>query len=438
MKTIFQYLLLCFTLMIFSIHSNAIITKSIKDFGAKGNGIINDQAAFEKAAAFIQKNGGNVKLLIPKGVYMVGKQIRSNTPNRYLIETNVFSLSNCNNVLIQATGKASIKYVNNLKFGTFNPENGAKLVPEKLPFYDMSKTAQLGCLFMFQNCNNIQVSGFEADGNNLRTIIGGSYGDKGIQLWHYGIHLTNCKQVLISNMNVHHFCLDGILVKNPWNMNCNVKIMNSIFDYNGRQGLSWVGGRGLQAVNCSFSHTGKANIYSSPGAGVDIEAEDAEIKEGVFEKCKFFNNTGAGLLASDGKSEQLKFVDCTFWGTTFWSAWVNKPDYSFYSCNFFGSFVHGYVTDNFQEATKFYKCLFQDSTLAGKTPYGQYLLECDSRKLMVFDSCQFIYNHKKLMWYNGVASAKNDDKPIFNHCVLLSKGKLEVYNSNNGKRSKGK
>lgn len=433
MRSLIQILLCSFIFTLNSTSAFAIITKSIKDFGAKGNGIINDQAAFEKAAAFIQKNGGNVKLLIPKGVYMVGKQIRSTTPDRYLNETNVFRIKNCNHVIITATGKASIKYVNNLKFGSFNPVNGAKFVPDKMPFTDLSKAAQIGCLFMFQNCNNIQVSGLEADGNNLKTIIGGNYGDKGIQLWHYGFHITNCKQVLISNMNVHHFCLDGILVKNPWDINCNVKIMNSNFDYNGRQGLSWVGGKGLQAVNCSFSHTGRANIASSPGAGVDIEAEDAEIKEGVFEKCKFINNIGVGLVAAEGKSEQFKFTDCTFWGTTTWSAWVNKPDYSFYSCNFFGSFVHGYITDKLQEATKFYHCRFQDSTFAGKPVFGNYLIECDGRKLMLFDSCKFIYNTKKLMWYNGVVSNKSEDKPIFNHCILLSKGKLEVYNLNNGK-----
>ena len=50
------------------------IVKDIKSFGAKGNGKTNDQKAFQKAAAYFNNRGGNGKLIISKGIYIIGKQ----------------------------------------------------------------------------------------------------------------------------------------------------------------------------------------------------------------------------------------------------------------------------------------------------------------------------------------------------------------------------
>ena len=62
-------------------------------------------------------------------------------------------------------------------------------------------------------------------------------------------------------------------------------ITNSKFEYNSRQGLSWVGGNQLYVKNCKFDHTGKSqDLASPPGAGVDIEAEGGPIRNGVFRK----------------------------------------------------------------------------------------------------------------------------------------------------------
>ncbi|HNB80515.1 MAG TPA: right-handed parallel beta-helix repeat-containing protein [Chitinophagaceae bacterium] len=429
MLRIFIFLLIVFH----TPSSHALVVRSIRDFGAKGNGVTNDQAAFEKAAAFIQQNGGNVKLILPKGIYLVGKQTRSKSTSRYMIENNVFSLHDVSNVQICGIGKVLIRYVGNLRFGTFNPITNEPLKGVSYPFYDGSKTAQIGCLFQFQRCNQVLLSDLEADGNNTNVVLGGGFGDTGIQLWHYGVHATDCTNLTVKNLYLHHFCLDGMLVNNSQSINTHNQILNCRFHYNARQGLSWVAGNGLQVQNCSFNFSGQARFSSSPASGLDIEGESATgISNGVFTNCQFIHNKGCGLLANSGNSRNMQFTGCTFWGIDNWSAWVEKPGYKFTKCNFFGSFVHGYLTSLIEEATQFKQCLFKDSSYMGKPVYGQYLLECDSRKLMIFDSCQFMALNKKLLWYNGVSSDKKEDKPVFRNCVLLHDGKSEVYNANTG------
>jgi len=58
----------------FSSAAQKNITKSIKDFGAKGDGHSDDQDAFVKASIFFNERKGNGKLVIPKGIYIVGRQ----------------------------------------------------------------------------------------------------------------------------------------------------------------------------------------------------------------------------------------------------------------------------------------------------------------------------------------------------------------------------
>ena len=174
-------------------------------------------------------------------------------------------------------------------------------------------------------------------------ILGGIYGDKGWQLQHYGIFIMNSQNVLVNKINAHHFGLDGICVSNKETSSPDsISITNSTFEYNSRQGLSWVGGNQLYVKNCKFNHTGKGKFYSSPGAGLDIEAEAGPIRNGVFDSCEFIDNIGLGMGADSGDSGDCTFNDCTFWGTTNYSLWVRKPNFKFNGCNIYGSTAHGY------------------------------------------------------------------------------------------------
>ncbi|MBL7771480.1 MAG: right-handed parallel beta-helix repeat-containing protein [Chitinophagaceae bacterium] len=403
-------------ILLFLFNSSFGLTVSIKQFGAVGNGISSDNDAFLKASEFINKKKKNITLLIPAGTYIVGKQEKG-LGNSFCAARNLIELTGCSSIQFVFQKGAIIKYANGLLYGSFDPKTQLPYTP-KLPFTDKSYAAQLGCFILLQDCSNIQIKNLVADGNSDNLVIGGRWGDTGIQLAHYGILVVNCSGVQLSGCYLHHFALDGISVTNSSTKPANISILNTKSTYNGRGGLTWLGGNGLRAENCNFSHTGRGKISSSPSCGLDLECENANpICNGIFKNCTFENNAGCGIIADMGPSHHNSFTDCTFWGVTNWSVWVQKPSYQFTRCNFYGSFVHGYITTNPEEATRFESCTFEDKLYKGQEPFGTYLLESDGRKLMYFNQCTFTANKKKVMWYNGSGQSTND-KAQFLNCTI--------------------
>lgn len=287
-----------------------------------------------------------------------------------------------------------------------------------MPFYNGQYVAQLGSAIKLVRCQNVKIKGIVLDGNLNNLLIGGRWGDKGFQIAHYGLFIQDCSVVGVEQSCFRNIALDGICVQSSSPSDMKIKLLNCQSEYNARQGLSWVGGQGLTAINCSFSHTGRGKINSSPGAGVDIECENSnEIRNGVFDHCSFINNTGCGLLAESGPIKFIKFEQCTFWGVSTWSAWITKPMFNFNQCTFHGSFVHGCNTKIPSEATRFSLCTFEDKPYKGTGPYGVYLFESDGRKLMYFDRCTFTAHNKKVIWYGGAAESEIE-KAQFNNCTM--------------------
>jgi hypothetical protein len=200
-----------------------------------------------------------------------------------------------------------------------------------------------------------------------------------------------------------------------------IVLTNSTFEYNGRQGLSWIGGVGLKAVNCKFNRTGRGRFSTSPAAGMDIEAEIGIIWKGVFINCQFFDNSACGLVADSGESRDMEFTGCEFWGTTSWSMWTTKPNYNFTRCRFTGSIVHGYDSPNHEDATKFRKCIFEEKNWQGKPPYGNFLVEINFKKRMLFDSCTFIALTKKIWWFDGYPSWTRDERDVMKNARIVAK-----------------
>lgn len=387
------------------------ITKTIKSFGAKGDGKTNDTEAFTKAAAFFNDRGGNGTLLIPKGIYIVGKQILSNGDvNKHAYAgVDILAFNNIQNLLIQGEKGTILKYTNKLKFGCFDPLTG-----EIFNSFNTATTANyvavIGNCISLTSCSHVTIKGLELNGNNKAIIFGGRYGDTGIQLSHIGIYINNCHTVTIDNVNASYFGLDGIEITNiASDRKDDINITNSGFEYNCRQGLSWVGGNHLLAKNCTFSHTGKSNYHSAPGAGLDIEAEVGPISNGIFDNCQFIDNTGCGMVTGGGVASKCLFTNCIFWGTSNWSIWVTVPTFTFIGCKIYGSIVHGYNASKAQEATRFIRCYFEDKPYNGQPSYGKFLLECDGPRRILFDSCTFIPHAKPLAWLN-TSNAKSDEE----------------------------
>jgi len=381
-----------------------------KDCGAKGDGMANDTAAFQKAAAWIQKAGGGT-LMIPRATYMVGKQehVAGQTP--YYQPAQVFMVKGVNFLLIEGHG-ATLRCAPGLRYGSFDPTTGAVYNPSKMPFTDYNYVAQAVPMFNISNSRHVTIHDVELDGNSPHFILGGSWGDTGRQLGGDGILLFGNTDVQVSYVQSHHHPRDGMMIGWPGLKESAPATPHTLtdcaFEFNGRQGLSWVGGRGLHARRCQFNHTGRAmvggaNLCSAPAAGLDIEAEDSVCRDGDFADCAFINNAGCGMVADSGDGGYTTFVRCTFWGTTSWSAWSSKPGLKYENCNFHGSIVHAHGAPDPALATRWIGCTFDDQPWKdGPRPYGRFLVEINGPLPNVtFDACTFTAHARQSVWCSG-------------------------------------
>lgn len=387
-------------------------TINIKDLGAVGDGETNDSAAFRAAADQIE-TAGSGKLIIPAGIYVVGQQIHIPHQFPYYQNQEIFTIEGVSGVIIEGEPGAILRVASGLRFGSFHPEFGSPFYSPTMPFTDFNYYAEVGHLFEIQNSENVIIRDLELDGNSDALILGGEFGDTGWQLSAVGIFSFRSSNVLMERIHSHHHGLDGIMIGYSGQTEDDPPtphvLKNLICEFNSRQGLSWVGGRGLTAIECSFNHTGRGAFISSPGAGVDIEAEEAVNRGGRFVDCEFINNGGAGLVIDSGDSKSCCFEGCTFWGTTEWAVWNDKPSMVFKECNFYGSIVHGYGSSQHpEEATRFEDCYFEDLE---HPDYGVFrnelLITLDGVDGNVtFDGCEVVANQIKSFWLSSMPGTK--------------------------------
>jgi hypothetical protein len=299
----------------------------LSDFGISAANS-NNTEGFLKLSEWL-KGKKDISITFPKGIYYIGQQ--KNSP-KTVVENiqNIFTIENASGITIIGNG-AKIKYVDRLMYGAFEIGSKKKMT-HNTAFSKAENAAYPGNCIKIYNSNNINISNLELDGNIEKMIIGGRYGDVGIQLWHRGFYIINSYDVRLKQVNVHHFGLDGIELSNeilktgksPYQLT----LSNVSCKYNGRQGISWVGGNGLFIENSTFSYSGRANICSAPGAGIDIEPEVAMCKNGLFVNCKFEDNCGPGFVSDlyKLKTANIVFNACTFYGTTACAVWAHNAD----------------------------------------------------------------------------------------------------------------
>ena len=114
--------------------------------------------------------------------------------------------------------------------------------------------------------------------------------------------------------------VDGVWIENVNAVNCwtdgahvyrvvgeypkNIIWTDVLFDNNGRQGLSIVGGNYLRHTRCTFSNTNQSGLPLGPWAGVDIEPYE-DLKNITFTDCIFRDNDGRGLTVLMSSESQL-------------------------------------------------------------------------------------------------------------------------------------
>jgi len=387
-----------------------------KDFGAAGDGRTNDQAAFAKAADFFNQRAktpagaGRAVLHVPAGVYRVGQPSPGSLGN-------ILQFVNCRNLSILGADSATteIRYADSLRYGAFNPTTHEVYESPKAFFTEWSWGVGGGTAITLQDCDNVQVANLSINGNSEHLLVGGHWGDTGIQLSFDGIFVSNSRHVRLSKLAVHHFGRDGIQVLSHLAKKLDdpaqeeILLENSRFDYNGRQGLSITGVNGLRAVNCSFSHTGRVVIpalgkplYSNPGAGVDLEPEGGFVANVRLEGCRFVDNAGQGIVSDrygngPPTTKNIVICNCLVWGTTNWSAWVRQTDFMFDNCRIYGAFITGCALG--AEATRFVSCTFEDRAYHGQPAYGQHLVYSNKEaRAMSFTNCRFVGTHNGLLY----------------------------------------
>ncbi len=331
-------------------------------------------------------------------------------------------MKNLDGLIIEGQG-ATVRLALGLRFGAFDKLSGKPFHAKPGGFTDRAYAARAGSMLRIHRCRNVLVRNLQLDGNSGALVLGGYFGDVGRQLHAYGIELYHNTEVGVENVHSHHHALDGIIIgwtglreNDPPTPHT---LINLVSEYNGRQGLSWVGGRGIRAYRCKFNHTARGALARPPGAGLDIEAEESVCRDGYFEDCEFADNGGCGMVADSGDGGYTKFVRCTFWGTTAWSAWNRKPGLEYEDCMFHGSIVHAFGSPDARLATRWTRCTFDDKPWTdGKRPYGGFLAEINGDMENVrFDGCTFTAGACKSLWCSGKGVR-------FSDCTITHKASL--------------
>lgn len=396
------------------LRAQAVLRKDLqRDFGAVGDGRTNDQAAFERAAAFFNQRArtpagatGRAELRIPKGVYLVGRQDATGKG------ANVLHLVGCRHLTVLGADSATteIRYAPGLRYGAFDPATSQPYEAPTAYFTDWKYGASGGTCLVLQGCEDVQVANLNLNGNSAHQLIGGHWGDTGIQLPFDGVFVSNSQRITLRHLALHHFGRDGIQVQNHLTKGLDdlhregVVLEQCTCDYNGRQGLSLTGVNGFRAVDCSFSHTARVLnrgtghvLFSNPAAGVDVEPEGGYVANVAFVRCRFVDNGGQGLVSDRPAgphppiTANIRLTGCTLWGTTNWSAWVTQPGFGFQDCLLYGAFVHGCDAASLAEGTWFRGCTFEDKPYLGRAAMGPFLVLSDryARRLR-FADCRFV------------------------------------------------
>jgi len=421
-----------------------------EQFGAKGDGVTNDTDAFARLAAAITRQGGG-EIVLRKTTYVVGRQLQGQAARTgYAFEpASILDLVGLRGGLTIHGNGARLRAAPGLRYGTFDPRTGAK-TRNPMPYTQGGEFATpYRAMIRVENCAGpVEVSDLELDGNLKALQIGGQYGDTGWQIPATGLILINNKGTeKIARIYTHHHAQDGIMIDGMDASRGSAaasRIEDVRCEYNGRQGLSLVGGRGYAFARSKFNHTGKAGIASAPGSGVDVEAEAGKkIRDVSFADCEFSDNLGASFVSDSGDSEGISFTGCTFIGTTNWSAWLNKPRIRLSRCTFVGAFVHAYGHADPQRATQFHDCTFRDDPALSPTRqvYGgenpdRPIGDLPDNKNVLFNRCKFLLTHQAaLPWsvnviYSDCTMSQNSTRPAYPRGIYIGHNNIDARQAN--------
>ncbi|MEA2163512.1 MAG: hypothetical protein QOK37_1639 [Thermoanaerobaculia bacterium] len=294
---------------------------SVKNYGAKGDGVADDYPAMKAAAAALCASPSGSRLVYPPGTYRINQYRIIDGPEANGVADVTYQ--NCKGVTISGYGATiSVK-------GDFF--QSADYTLDDIPF---SWRKPVTPFFMLDS-SDFTIEGFELYGGTDRMSKDPTIRDDASA----GIATRRCSRYLLHDLDIHHFTLDAILL--GWidydglAADRDARLENIYAHNNARQGMSIIQVRGAWIVNCTFSDTGlTGGNYGSfnPEGGVDVEpdftlADGMDVETG---EIYFINSTFSGTNGPEFISAIPENVDSVaVFGSTIVSAPNPNAAYAF-------------------------------------------------------------------------------------------------------------
>lgn len=343
-------------------------------FGAAGDGVSDDHAAFRAMSSLIAQAGHGQISLAAKATYLVGNQTTGGVT--YLTAESPLEFDGLSSLIVAMNG-ATLKTRGGLKFGTFDPVTGEPTAGSSTSTTAPStQRAHIGMTIRATNVGMVRIADGFLDGNSAAQTIGGPISSAGWQFHHYGLFFRNCGQVVIDNVEGSNFLLDcwkydqdGLTEDDdprPFQMH-NCRFYNA-----GRNVGTIGGGNAITLLNCGHKNNGApiaggGRLTSGPGAAIDLEVTTAiglirnvRIIGGVYEqgasglKC---------IIADSGDTADVSIDGAHLIG----ELWLDQPRCVVRNCRINGHFTSLYGSGDPQIAALVENCDISDVT-AGDTP----------------------------------------------------------------------
>lgn len=421
---------------------------NVLKYGADPTGTNNSHDAFVACAQALSENGSG-KYVIPYGDYLVGKQTKQDSTSWRMFGEYLVDLRELDTVVIEFQG-GQIRNKDGLYYGQFdanlNPINAPGSVPSR---------CSGGIMFNLIGNKSLSIIGsMVLDGNLTGAIIGGNFGDFGIQIEYDGFY-TNGNMSLSheANITTKDFGRDGYYIGARY-LNKNGVVVeftdNDVLPYsvlrnftailNARQGLSFTGGSGV-VEDCHFEKIGKGRLTETlPRAGIDLEQESGVLRDVKVLRSTFVDCGGIGLVNTSGVIRRDSYLDCRFIGNTNYSLYAASG--VFERCHIVGRAGIGGTDATFKDRNNiptFKKCIFSSRSIdaAGGPVYASsFLLETifagPAKSYALFDQCDFYavdgfifagtnaaYTFNKCKFYIASENAANGLRSQFLKCNLI-------------------
>jgi pectate lyase-like protein/parallel beta helix pectate lyase-like protein len=215
---------------------------SVKSYGAVGDGIHDDTAAFQAAINALPTAGGTVN--VPAGIYLIDPVKKVNLRSNMLLNMDP-------NATLQAkTNSATRAYI----------------------LYAYKRT-------------NVEIAGGRLVGDrDTHHYVSGSTSE-----WNHGIQVIGCTHVTVRDLWVGNCAGDGICTGGNTS---DLVISNVVSTNNRRQGLSLTQCNNVKVYDSEFSYT----KGTSPECGIDIEPDNDYLASNIWiENCRLNNNAKYGI-----------------------------------------------------------------------------------------------------------------------------------------------